>query len=128
MPPVVDLLNSPLTPYAIAALGFVALALLSRFVPTRKEFEGLGVRVTDVGKQAESASEESARALEKVSRIEEIQGERHARMVETMERVSKAMERIAVEQQEIQRQQATTAAEQGALSRDVQRLFRKMDS
>lgn len=122
-----DLIGGPLGPYIITAAGWAVVLWGSRHFPTRKEFDGLGERVTGVQTISQGAVEVADRALERVGRVEEVQSERHTRMVETMERVSRAMERIAEEQQEIQRQQSTTAAEQGALSRDVARLFKKLD-
>lgn len=130
--------NAILNPDVLLAwlkiLGAVAVVLLPslawalrKFYPTRTEFDGLGERLTGIHRMAENSNAIAGNALEKAETVERQQNDRWERTVETLERVSRSMERVAEEMQEMQKEQVGITAEQKTLSRDVARLFKKLD-
>jgi biopolymer transport protein ExbB/TolQ len=113
---------------ALAKMGLGALENRMRNTfATKGDLNDLGERVTGVQKVASLANEMADDALEKARTVERQQDERNGRYMETLERVSKSMERIAGEMQTVQREQAKVAGILGPLTRDVERLFKKVD-
>jgi hypothetical protein len=107
-------------------MGALILYLEKRF-PSRKEFDGLGERVTGTFTLAQGANEMAGRALDQVTTLERQLEYRWKTSLDTIERVSESLVAVSSEIHSIQREQGIIAGQLGPLARDIERLFKHYD-
>lgn len=127
MESILDLLTSPVGPYIVTVAGMVLVGWGARHFPTRKEFDGLGERVTGLTTVSQNTAGIAEQALALAQRVRDEHEAQRVEVMETLREVAKDMRAVSNEMREMQKEQAKITGELGPLSRDVARLFKKLD-